>query len=138
MRLALSKGAQWLQHGGQRVRDSAFPSYLTTMLARSRVLWRGLWARASPRSLVSRPRPWLFSSPGRAGPPAWSASSAAVLGRRAARRLWGGPTLPLMGLTGICLIRKPALVTSEEELESVCVAIRVGDVRASGGLESLR
>lgn len=124
MRLALSKGAQWLQHGGQRVRDSAFPSYLTTMLARSRVLWRGLWARASPRSLVSRPRPWLFSSPGRAGPPAWSASSAAVLGRRAARRLWGGPTLPLMGLTGICLIRKPALVTSEEELESVCVAIR--------------
>ncbi|CAN7985820.1 unnamed protein product [Ixodes hexagonus] len=125
MRLALSKGAQWLQHGGQRVRDSSFPSYLATMVARGRVLWRGLWARAAPRSLVTRPRPWLLSSSAaRAGPTAWSASSAATLGRRAARRLWNGPTVPLMGLTGVCLVRKPALVTSEEELESVCVAIR--------------
>lgn len=124
MRLALSKGAQWLHHGGQRSCDSSIASYMATILARGRVLWRGLFARTSPKSYVRQHWPRLFSRLPGAGPAAWNASSAAALGRLAARRLWGGPSVPLMGLTGVCLVRKPALVTSEEELESVCVAIR--------------
>lgn len=89
-------------------------------MVRFRVALRTLWPRG--RVAVHRGQ----------GPPVlsrylqrWAKQTrAADLRRRAARQLFAGARLPLMGLTGVCLITKPSLVTSEEELESVCVALR--------------
>uniref|UniRef100_A0A131YUD8 non-specific serine/threonine protein kinase n=1 Tax=Rhipicephalus appendiculatus TaxID=34631 RepID=A0A131YUD8_RHIAP len=94
--------------------------YLSDAMVRFRVALRTLWPRG--RVAVRRGQ----------GPPVlsrylqrWAKQTrAADLRRRAARQLFAGARLPLMGLTGVCLITKPSLVTSEEELESVCVALR--------------
>lgn len=51
-------------------------------------------------------------------------SRAADLRRQAARQLFAGARLPLMGLTGVCLVNRPSVLTREEELESICVALR--------------
>ena len=37
--------------------------------------------------------------------------------------------VPLLGLTGLCLVEKPSLITPDEELEGVCVEIRVSDFK---------
>ncbi|KAL3193739.1 hypothetical protein MRX96_002182 [Rhipicephalus microplus] len=103
-----TNGEHWL-HG-----------YLSDAMVRFRVALRTLWPRG--RVAVHRGQ----------GPPVlsrylqrWAKQTrAADLRRRAARQLFAGARLPLMGLTGVCLITKPSLVTSEEELESVCVALR--------------
>ncbi|KAH7957423.1 hypothetical protein HPB52_018856 [Rhipicephalus sanguineus] len=94
--------------------------YLSDAMVRFRVALRTLWPRG--RVAVRRGQ----------GPPVlsrylqrWAKQTrAADLRRRAARQLFAGARLPLMGLTGVCLVTKPSLVTSEEELESVCVALR--------------
>lgn len=94
--------------------------YLSDAMVRFRVALRTLWPRG--RVAVRRGQ----------GPPVlsrylqrWAKQTrAADLRRRAARQLFAGARLPLMGLTGVCLVTKPSLVTSEDELESVCVALR--------------
>lgn len=117
-------GSAWVQQsrrcysvtaGGECLRG-----YVSDMMVRFRVALRTLW----PRSRVAVRRGQ--------GPPVLSRylqrwakhTRAADLRRHAARQLFAGARLPLMGLTGVCLITKPSLVTSEEELESVCVALR--------------
>lgn len=94
--------------------------YLSDVLVRCRVALRTLWPRGRVAIRRGQGPPVLWRYLQR-----WTRQTpAAELRRRAARQLFAGARLPLMGLTGVCLITKPSLVTSEEELESVCVALR--------------
>ncbi|XP_003746842.2 serine/threonine-protein kinase PINK1, mitochondrial [Galendromus occidentalis] len=52
-------------------------------------------------------------------------TQAASLSRQAVQRILAlRQCVPLLGLTGLCLVDKPSLVTPDEELEGVCVEIR--------------
>lgn len=54
---------------------------------------------------------------------------AATLSRQAVQRILAlRQCVPLLGLTGLCLVEKPSLITPDEELEGVCVEIRVNSV----------
>lgn len=110
--------------------ELALRGYVSDMVVRFRVALRTLWprGRGGPVSGVReaaggsrRGRPLLLS---RCLQRWVKHSRAADLRRHAARQLFAGARLPLMGLTGVCLVTKPSLVTSEEELESVCVSLR--------------
>ncbi|XP_077551503.1 PTEN-induced putative kinase 1 [Haemaphysalis longicornis] len=110
--------------------ELALRGYVSDMVLRFRVALRTFWpkGRGGPAA-----REAVGYGSGRRGHPfllsrclqRWvKHSHAADLRRQAARQLFAGFRLPLMGLTGVCLVTKPSLVTSEEELESVCVSLR--------------
>lgn len=115
-------GSAWVQQSRRCYSVTAngeyLRGYLSDMMVRFRVALRTLWPRS--RVAVRRSPPVLSRYLQR-----WAKHTrAADLRRHAARQLFAGARLPLMGLTGVCLVTKPSLVTSEEELESVCVALR--------------
>ncbi|KAK8771559.1 hypothetical protein V5799_025199 [Amblyomma americanum] len=88
------------------------------MVLRFRVALRTLlWPRGGRASAAARRGPRQLQR--------WIRQSrAADLRRQAGRQLFAGARLPLMGLTGVCLVSKPSLLSREEELESICVALR--------------
>lgn len=110
--------------------ELALRGYVSDMVLRFRVALRTLWPKGRGGPISAREAAVAGSS--RRGRPLLSRclqrwvrhSAAADLRRHAARQLFAGARLPLMGLTGVCLVTKPSLVTSEEELESVCVSLR--------------
>lgn len=99
----------------------ALHCYVNDMVLRFRVALRTLlWPRGWGRAAAAVRRGPLSCRLQR-----WTRQSrAADLRRQAARQLFAGARLPLMGLTGVCLVNKPSVLTREEELESVCVALR--------------
>lgn len=128
-----SRVVNWAQQSRHYNGESFFRASIDDMLLRSRIILRSLISKTKPRF-----REDAFASLEGLKPPVvrrvtflsrclkrWVIESqAAVLRRQAARSFFAGARLPMLGLTGVCLINKPTLVTGQEELESVCVQIR--------------
>lgn len=120
----------WAKHSQRHGIWSSAGNYVTGLLHRSKALFRVVFARRKPgpvaldsspqeafktSTLLSRAaRKWVWDS------------QAAHLRRETARRYFAGGrhVVPTLGLIGICVVKEPTLLTSDEQLESVCLEIR--------------